>query len=213
MSDDWPGVLDPDVLNEELVEHSHHLADAARAGRWDTLLDLVEEDGARGVNQWRIGGTSWFTPLHQAAWLGAPVDVVERLLRAGAWRSLRTAEGDRPIDLARTRGHLHLLEALAVRDPSGSPIPGCTEASASHCTGTGSRGELEPRGGRLGPGPRHHRERQRTRRGGPRLIGPGHGPLGRAHRSTSMHRPYSWDTSSSISATRARACSSSARRR
>lgn len=133
MSDDWPGALDPDVLNEELVEHSHHLADAARAGRWDTLLDLVEEDGARGVNQWRIGGTSWFTPLHQAAWLGAPVDVVERQLRAGAWRSLRTAEGDRPIDLARPRGH----------------------RPASHCTGTGSRGELEPRGGGGGSGQAH----------------------------------------------------------
>ena len=68
------------------------------------------------MNQWRITGRSWFTPLHQAAWLGAPVGVAERLLRAGAWRSLRTAEGGRPLDIARQRGHHHLLEALAVRD-------------------------------------------------------------------------------------------------
>lgn len=116
---DWPGVLDPDVLNGDLVTYSHQLADAARGGRWDTVLDLVEAGGIWcTANRWRVGGSSWFTPLHQAAWLGAPVEVVERLLRAGAWRSLRTADGDRPIDLASKRGHHHLLEALAVRDPS-----------------------------------------------------------------------------------------------
>ena len=48
--------------------------------------------------------------------LGAPVGVAERLLNAGAWRSLRTADGDRPLDLARQRGHHHLLETLSVRD-------------------------------------------------------------------------------------------------
>jgi hypothetical protein len=118
MSDDWPGVLDPDVLNDELVAYTHQLADAARIRRWSAVLDLAEAHSTWGVNRWRVGGTSWFTPLHQAAWLGAPTDVVERLLRAGAWRLLRTADGDRSIDLARKRGHRHLLETLAVRDPS-----------------------------------------------------------------------------------------------
>ena len=121
MTSEWQGVLDPDVLNSALVAHAARLADAAKAGRWDTVLELVEGRSTwSDANQWRVTGRSWFTPLHQAAWLGAPVDVAERLLRAGAWRSLRTADGDRPIDIARKRGHHHLLETLAVRDVSAS---------------------------------------------------------------------------------------------
>lgn len=115
MTDEWQGVLDPDVLNSDLVDHAARLADAAKTGRWNTVLDLVEHGTWSNANQWRITGRSWFTPLHQAAWLGAPVDMAERLLRAGAWRSLRTADGDRPIDIARQRGHHHLVEVLAVR--------------------------------------------------------------------------------------------------
>ena len=115
MTSEWQGVLDLDVLNDDLVDHADRLADAAKAGRWDAVLDLVEHGTWGSANQWRITGRSWFTPLHQAAWLGASVGVTERLLRAGAWRSLRTADGDRPIDLAHRRGHHHLVEALAVR--------------------------------------------------------------------------------------------------
>ncbi len=114
MSAEWPGILDPEVMNESIVEASHRLADAAKAGRWDVVIDLLESGQAPDVNQWRFGGTSWFTPLHQAAWLGAPAEVAERLIRLGAWRSLRTADGARAVDLARKRGHHHLLEILAV---------------------------------------------------------------------------------------------------
>lgn len=118
MASTWQGVLDPDALNDALVDSAARLADAAKAGRWDTVFDLVENDLWGDPNRWRIDGRSWFAPLHQVAWHGAPVDVAERLLRAGAWRSLRTADGDRPIDIARRRGHDHLLETLAVRDLS-----------------------------------------------------------------------------------------------
>ena len=114
MSAEWPGILDPEVMNESIVEASHRLADAGKTGRWDVVIDLLESGQAQDANQWRFGGTSWFTPLHQAAWLGAPVEVAERLVRLGAWRSLRTADGARAVDLARTRGHRHLREILAV---------------------------------------------------------------------------------------------------
>ena len=112
MSAEWPGILDPEVMNESIVEASHRLADAGKTGRWDVVIDLLESGQAQDANQWRFGGTSWFTPLPQAAWLGAPVEVAERLIRLGAWRSLRTADGARAVDLARTRGHRHLREKI-----------------------------------------------------------------------------------------------------
>ncbi|MGG5171049.1 hypothetical protein ACQR35_02570 [Pseudarthrobacter sp. J1738] len=116
MITEWPGVLDPERLNASLVETNFRVSDAARVGKWDEVFRLLDSDSFVHVNQWRVGGGSWFTPLHQAAWHGAPVVIVNRLLRLGAWRSLRNADGDRPIDIAAKRGHHHLFTALAVPD-------------------------------------------------------------------------------------------------
>lgn len=118
MNANWPGVIDPKALNESHIENINLLADAAKSGNWNEVLHLLDSDHWLSANQWRIGGQSWFTPLHQAAWLGASLETVEELLRRGAWRSLRNADGDRPIDVARKRGHAQLTDALEVREPS-----------------------------------------------------------------------------------------------
>ena len=65
------------------------------------------------VNQWRVGGSSWFAPLHQAAWHGASDSVVTGLLERGALRSLRTRDGRTAYDVAAARGHSHLLDLLS----------------------------------------------------------------------------------------------------
>ena len=94
------------------------LADAARDGAWTRVFELLDGRGvdfAVGVNDWRRGGTSWFSPLHQAAWHGAPIDVVENLVNRGAWRTLRDAHGRRPIDIALERGAEHLANVLEPR--------------------------------------------------------------------------------------------------
>ena len=52
----------------------------------------------------RPGGHSRYTVLHQAAHGGAPVAVVEQLLALGAWRTIRTACGERPVDVAGAGG-------------------------------------------------------------------------------------------------------------
>jgi hypothetical protein len=114
---EWPGVADRTAFNQAVVDAGDRLADAARAGAWDSVFAVLGENWV-GPNHWRTGGQSLYAPLHQAAWHGAPLDVVVRLLDAGAWRSLREAAGKRPVDIARERGHLHLLDVLAIADPS-----------------------------------------------------------------------------------------------
>ena len=69
-----------------------------------------------------VGGRSFFTPLHQAAWHGVPIEVAARLLDHGAWRSLRDAAGNRPADIARERGHAHLLDLLSTAEPSSRQL-------------------------------------------------------------------------------------------
>ncbi len=112
MSLSWPGVLDPALLKDEVVALNHRLADAAKAGRWPEVAELLGHHWV-DVNQWRLGGSSWFSPLHQAAWHGAPDTVVTSLLERGALRTLPARDGRTPYDVAAERGHEHLLDLLA----------------------------------------------------------------------------------------------------
>jgi len=108
----WPGVLDPTLLKEEVVARNHRLADAAGAGWWSEVFEVLALSWV-SVNQWRLGGDSWFAPLHQAAWHGASTSVVTGLLERGAFRSLPARDGRTPYDVAKARGHTHLLDLLA----------------------------------------------------------------------------------------------------
>lgn len=112
---EWMGVLLPrDEHNPALVRGRDRLADAAKSGRWDAVFALLDQAApfGPGANDWRVGGRSFFAPLHQAAWLGAPESVVRGLLDRGALRTLPDAHGRRPVDIAHERGHTHLADIL-----------------------------------------------------------------------------------------------------
>lgn len=114
----WPGVLSSGTLNDDYVQNIEKYSRAAKAGDWTTVFATLDSDHWLTANQWRLSSTSWFTSLHQAAYLGAPPQVVQGLIERGAWRSLKTAQGERPVDIARRKGHHHLVELLDVREPT-----------------------------------------------------------------------------------------------
>ncbi len=120
---DWLGVLVPRVqLNERLLVPRDRLADSAKSGDWGSALATLDDNPTLTANDWRPGGSSWFGPLHQAAWLGAPESVVRALVERGAWRSLKDSAGRRPADIARERGHTESVDALTpVYDVSLAP--------------------------------------------------------------------------------------------
>lgn len=106
----WQGVV---CAAAERSDPRERLADIAKAGDWDRAFALLHErPHVLSANSWRPSGASNFTPLHQAAWHGASVPVVERLVELGAWRTLRAGNGRRPVDIARQHGHDHLLDVL-----------------------------------------------------------------------------------------------------
>lgn len=107
----WDGVTRAETLHHHHAQYRHRIADAAKAFDWPTLLELVTQLPG-SVNLSRPDGSAWYAPLHQAAHVGASAEVVERLLALGAWRTLRCAKGQRPVDIARERGHRHLLDLL-----------------------------------------------------------------------------------------------------
>jgi hypothetical protein len=99
------------TLHEEAGRHRAALAAAATAANWPVVFALLAEN-PQAINSSRLDGTSRFAPLHQAAYTGAPRDVVERLMALGAWRTLQNARGERPVDVAERRHQPHLREVL-----------------------------------------------------------------------------------------------------
>jgi hypothetical protein len=107
----WDGITRTDALTESAAHARASLVNAAKAYDWPRVIELVSEC-RESVNSCRPDGKALFAPLHQAAHAGAPVEVVHRLIEMGAWRTLQNARGERPVDVAERKGHLHLREIL-----------------------------------------------------------------------------------------------------
>ncbi|RUP06790.1 MAG: ankyrin repeat domain-containing protein [Mycobacterium sp.] len=119
----WQGVLDTSVMADDLVSAGHLLADAAKAGNWPAVISVLNRERSwLVINQWRPGGMAWFTPLHQAAWHGAPPEVVTELLDRGSLRSLRDSGGRTAFDVAVERGRIPALRELL--RPPRQPLSG-----------------------------------------------------------------------------------------
>jgi hypothetical protein len=112
MSATWDGIVSSEMLNENDVRVRHSLADAAKRYDWPCVLLAILGSRQTLVNTTRPDGSSLYAPLHQAAHGGAPVDVVLKLVKLGAWRTLQNQRGERPLDVATKKGHSHLEEVL-----------------------------------------------------------------------------------------------------
>ena len=112
MDVNWDGITRAESLSDEVVQRRGALADAAKRYDWAVVLALLAKN-PDWINATRLGGTSLYTPLHQAAHGGAPADIVGRLIGLGALRTIRNARGERPVDVATRRGHQHLIDVLA----------------------------------------------------------------------------------------------------
>ncbi|SHN47679.1 ankyrin repeat domain-containing protein [Cryptosporangium aurantiacum] len=108
---EWIGTTRSGSVNDWVVQARTQLADAAKQADWGTVFTVLDEHPAF-VNAFRLDGRSWYTPLHQAAYAGAPREVIDRLIAVGAWRGLRTNKGERPVDVAVRRGHARLSDLL-----------------------------------------------------------------------------------------------------
>lgn len=107
----WDGIIRAEALNDWAIGSRTALANATKAYSWTRVFELLSENEEL-VNSSRLDGKSLFAPLHQAANAGAPVEVVERLIEIGAWRTLQNARGERPVDVAERKGHQHLRDVL-----------------------------------------------------------------------------------------------------
>ena len=117
----WPGAMDRSLMSKRQFAAGRYLADMAKRGRWRRVRRELEPAGRLvDVKQWRPGGTTWLTVLHQAGWNGASADVVSWLIGVGALRSQTDALGRTAHDVAAQHNQPeNLLELLA---PPPSPL-------------------------------------------------------------------------------------------
>ncbi|KAK4206173.1 hypothetical protein QBC37DRAFT_393608 [Rhypophila decipiens] len=136
----WLGNLDTSKHDQEYVQLRARLSEAAKYGNWHDFFDLLE------IGR-RVYGESWvnaprtkrreelqlislWTPLHQAVYMGAPVDAVLRLLELGASKTLRTRWTEfpwpdmTPLELALHLGATSLLAEQGLLRPTiQQPVP------------------------------------------------------------------------------------------
>lgn len=101
-------------VNKRFIDANNIIATASRDGEWEVLFKQLEEFPEL-VNYPRILGTALYTPLHQAARNGASVQIVKLLLSLGAFKTLKNAKGETPLDTARRLKHNHLFSILEPR--------------------------------------------------------------------------------------------------
>jgi hypothetical protein len=107
----WDGITRSETLTPEAAEVRQKLATAAKNYDWPHTIEVLGEH-PQLINSCRPDSSSFYAPLHQAAHGGAPIEVVQRMLELGAWRTLQNARGERPVDVASRKGHRHLLLLL-----------------------------------------------------------------------------------------------------
>lgn len=103
--------MDSGKLGRNRTEIRHQLADAAKTYKWQKVLELLNTHPDL-INSTRPGGESLYTPLHQAAHGNAPPEVIQQLLDLGASLIINNIEDERPVDIAKRKGHQHLIQLL-----------------------------------------------------------------------------------------------------
>ena len=100
----WRGCNNPQAFHYYYLQYLHQLADAARDYDWSTVMTILEEH-PEYVNVPRVGGIDGYTPLHHAAHGNAPLYVIRYMVYGlGAWRTMKTTNGMRAVDIALAQG-------------------------------------------------------------------------------------------------------------
>lgn len=118
---EWDGITKSEVLRNDEVAVRHKLADAAKEYNWKKTIEILNKRSDL-INVTRLDGRSLYTPLHQAAHGNAPVEVVQKMLDMGAWRTLRNANDERAVDIARRKKHQHLVQQLEPAYKTNIPL-------------------------------------------------------------------------------------------
>lgn len=115
----WYGLTRP-IPRIPLSDWVKPMWEQVRDGKWEAAFATIaavskETLFAKGwpyLNSFCVFHEAQYTVLHFAAYHGAPLEVVQRMVEMGGLRTVQNALGERPVDVARKRNHSHLVDLL-----------------------------------------------------------------------------------------------------
>lgn len=123
MDDNYPINVYADCYNEFMIKVHQTVDQLAELGKWDELLQYIDENGTNQVNCCKLPNReenqppSLFTPLHYAAEGIAPYDVIKNLIEMGAAKSLKNKDGKTAYDIGVEKGlSTDKLDLLSIPD-------------------------------------------------------------------------------------------------
>jgi hypothetical protein len=117
----WDGITKADGCPEGYVKFRQALADPAQNDNSLKIRRLFLPIRYGNPDPWLhyglvnccgLNDRSLSNLLHQSAQRGSSKQLVRWILQVGAWRTLRNAKGERPVDIARELEYEHLFEVL-----------------------------------------------------------------------------------------------------
>jgi len=111
MSVEWCGMINSDSFSEHARITRREFEQVIKSNRWDDVFSVLEQNPDL-INATFLDNPLWYSPLHHLTEENAPVEIIERTINLGAWRTLKTLNEEKAVDIALRQGHQELVRLL-----------------------------------------------------------------------------------------------------
>jgi hypothetical protein len=121
MSVEWCGMVKSDSFSENARETRKEFEQVIKSQKWDNVFSGLEQYPDL-INATFLDNLLWCSPLHHLTEENAPVEIIEKAISLGAWRTLKTYNDEKAIDIALRNGRHELVSLLTPRYAHHVPL-------------------------------------------------------------------------------------------
>lgn len=111
MSLEWCGMIRADSFSENARISRMEFEQVLKSNRWDDISSVLEQKSEL-INATFLDSSLWYSPLHLLVEQNAPVEIIEKAISLGAWRTLQTINKEKALDIALRKGRHELVGLL-----------------------------------------------------------------------------------------------------
>jgi hypothetical protein len=111
MSVEWCGMVNADSFFENEQKTRKEFEQVIKSNKWDDVFSVLEQQPEL-INATFLDNPLWYSPLHHLTEENAPFDLIEKIISLGAWRTLKTFNGEKAIDIAFRKERQELVGLL-----------------------------------------------------------------------------------------------------
>ena len=111
MSVEWCGMVKSDSFSENARIMRKEFEQIIKSNRWDDVFSVLEQNPDL-INATFLDNPLWYSPLPHLTEENAPVEIIEKTISLGAWRTLKTLNDEKAIDIALRKGRQELVRLL-----------------------------------------------------------------------------------------------------